>query len=409
MRGQKQVIETLFSRAGVRINGPNPWDITVRDGSLYPRLLRDKNLALGESYMEGLWSCPRIDEFLYRILIANLDEEIKGSVRMFLPYLSALLFNQQSRRRSHDVAEGHYDLGNDLFMSFLGPYNQYSCAYFDGTADLAQAQMRKLDLICRKIGLRRGDQVLDIGCGWGGFSRYAAERYGCEVTAVTISEEQTRYATEFCKGLPVRILNCDYRDVEGTFDKIVSVGMFEHVGKKNYRTFMGVVRRSLRENGVFLLQTIGGNRSRIKCDPWITKYIFPNSMLPSIRQIGRAMEGLLVMEDWHNLGPHYDKTLMAWNENFQRAWLSLKSKYDERFKRMWEYYLLSCAGVLSRSVHTTLADCLYPGRDTPACVPLPERRTPFDLIATYPQNVPDLRKPFLRRRGGISWRVSRKR
>jgi cyclopropane-fatty-acyl-phospholipid synthase len=352
MRGQKQVIEALFSRACVEINGRNPWDIQVRDDSLYPRLLKDKNLALGESYMEGLWNCLRVDEFIYRILIANLDEERKGRGRTLLPYLFALLFNQQSRRRSHHVAKEHYDLGNDLFLSFLDPYNQYSCAYFNGTADLAEAQVRKLDLICRKIRLCRGDRVLDIGCGWGGFSRYAAERYGCDVTAITISGEQARYAAEFCKGLPVRVLNCDYRDVEGTFDKIVSVGMFEHVGRKNYKTFMRIVRRSLRENGVFLLQTIGGNRSRAKCDPWMTKYIFPNGMLPSVRQIGKAAEGGLVMEDWHNMGPHYDKTLMAWYENFRRAWPILKSKHDERFKRMWEYYLLSCAGAFrARYMH----------------------------------------------------------
>lgn len=344
MRGQKQVITTLFSRAGVEINGRNPWDIQVHDDSLYGRLLREKSLGLGESYMEGLWSCGRVDEFIYRILTANIQREKQGSVKSILPYISAFLFNQQSRHRSHRVIQEHYNLGNDLFMSFLDPYNQYSCAYFDGTNDLAEAQIKKLEFICRKIGLRQEDHVLDIGCGWGGLSRYAAEYYGCKVTAINISREQIPYATEFCKGLPVRVLNCEYRDLEGTFDKIVSVGMFEHVGKKNYRTFMKVVHRSLRENGVFLLQTIGDNVSHINSDPWITKYIFPNSMLPSISQIGKAAEGLFVMEDWHNLGPHYDKTLLAWNENLQKAWPRLKNRYDERFKRMWEYYLLSSAG-----------------------------------------------------------------
>ncbi len=368
MRGQKQVVADVLSRAGVEINGQNPWDIQVNDDSLYPRLLRDKNLALGESYMEGLWNCLRIDEFIYRILNARLDKEIKKSLKMLLPYLSASLFNQQSRRRSPQVAEEHYDLGNDLFMSFLDPYNQYSCAYFDGTGDLAEAQVKKLDLVCQKIGLCKGDRVLDIGCGWGGFSRYAAERYGCEVTAITISEEQVGYAAEFCKDLPVRVRRCDYRDVEGTFDKIVSIGMFEHVGEKNYKTFMRVVHRSLRENGVFLLQTIGGNLSRINCDRWISKYIFPNGMLPSIRQIGKAAEGLLVMEDWHNLGPHYDKTLMAWHRNFQQAWSALKNRYDERFRRMWEYYLLSCAGAFrARTVQLWQIVFTKIGAPQPAC------------------------------------------
>jgi cyclopropane-fatty-acyl-phospholipid synthase len=241
------------------------------------------------------------------------------------------------------VAEQHYDLGNDLFMSFLDPYNQYSCAYFYNTDDLAQAQLNKLDLICQKLNLQPQDHVLDIGCGWGGFAKYAAEHYDCSVTGITISREQAHYATEFCKNLPVRILECEYRDLQGTFDRIVSVGMFEHVGQKNYRTFMQIVDRCLKDNGVFLLHTIGGNKSTITGESWLNKYIFPNSMLPSIAQIGKAAEDFFVMEDWHNLGPHYDKTLTAWHDNFQQAWSELQTKYNERFKRMWEYYLLACA------------------------------------------------------------------
>lgn len=344
MTGQRQLIETLFHRAGIEINGPNPWDIQVNDERLYARIISDRSLGLGEAYMEGMWDCQRLDEFIHRILAANLDRDIKGSIKMLLPYLSALLLNQQSRHRSHRVVKQHYDLDNDLFMSFLDPYNQYSCAYFKETDDLQQAQLNKTDLICQKIGLGREDQLLDIGCGWGGLSRYAAERYGCTVTAVNISGEQMRYASEFCKDLPVRILNCDYRDIQGAFDKIVSVGMFEHVGQKNYKTFMRTVARCLKDDGIFLLQTIGSNNSQIKCEPWIAKYIFPNSMLPSIAQIGKAAEDLFVMEDWQNLGPHYEKTLMLWNNNFQKAWPNLKKKYNERFKRMFEYFLLSCAG-----------------------------------------------------------------
>lgn len=229
-------------------------------------------------------------------------------------------------------------------MSFLDPYNQYSCAYFHDTEDLAEAQCCKLDLICRKLNLKPQDHLLDIGCGWGGLAKYAAEHYGCSVTAITISGEQARYAAEYCKGLPVDIRECDYRDIFESFNKIVSVGMFEHVGRKNFRTFMQVVDRCLNEDGIFLLHTIGGNESQINCEPWINKYIFPNGMLPSIAQIGKAAENIFVMEDWHNLGPHYDKTLMAWHENFQNNWGRLEGKYDECFKRMWEYYLLSCAG-----------------------------------------------------------------
>ncbi len=344
MNRQKAIVEDMLSRVDVQVNGPNPWDIRVNDNRMYGRILRDKNLGLGESYMDGWWECPRLDELIYRILSRRLDEQMPGGLKLLVPVAQAFLFNRQSKRLSRVVAEQHYDLGNDLFTSFLDPYSQYSCAYFNGTDDLNHAQISKMNLICRKMGLRAEDRVLDIGFGWGGFAKYAAEHYGCTITGINISTEQVQFAKEFCKDLPVHILHCDYRDVDGTYDKIVSVGMFEHVGIKNYRTFMEVAHRRLKPGGVFLLHTIGGNESEIRTDPWISKYIFQNGVLPSIAQISKACEGLFVVEDLHNLGPHYDKTLMAWNDNFQRAWPSLSAKYEERFKRMWEYYLLSCAG-----------------------------------------------------------------
>ena len=344
MNRQKSIVEEMLARVGVQMNGSRPWDIRVNDDRMYSRLLRDKNLGLGESYMDGWWDCPRLDDFIYRILSERLDEQAPGGLKLLVPVVQAFLFNRQSKTRSQVVAEKHYDLGSDLFTSFLDPYNQYSCAYFNGTDNLNQAQLNKMDLICKKIGLGPEDHLLDIGFGWGGFAKYAAEHYGCTVTGINISTEQVQYAKEFCKDLPVHILHCDYRDVEGTYDKIASVGMFEHVGVKNYRTFMEVAHRRLKPGGVFLLHTIGGNESEIRTDPWILKYIFPNGILPSIAQISKAVEGLFVVEDLHNLGPHYDKTLMAWNDNFQKAWPSLSAKYEERFKRMWEYYLLSCAG-----------------------------------------------------------------
>ena len=351
MRTQQRVVEEILGQAGVQINGPNPWDIQVKDPRFYPRILRHKNLGLGESYMDGWWECPRLDEFIHRILVARLEKKVAGRPGLWLKLLPALIFNLQTRKGSCTVAERHYNLDQRLFMSFLDPYNQYSGGYFKDTDDLTLAQKRKMELICRKIDLRAEDHLLEIGFGWGGFSRFAAENYRCKVTAVNISREQWRYAQDFCKDLPVRLLLRDYRDIRGQFDKIVSVGMFEHVGQKNYREFMRTVARCLKPGGAFLLQTIGGNESQVDVDPWIGKYIFPNSMLPSLSQIGKAAEGLLVIEDLHNLGPHYDKTLMAWNRNFQKAWSSLNARNGERFKRMWEYYLLSCAGAFrSRSI-----------------------------------------------------------
>jgi cyclopropane-fatty-acyl-phospholipid synthase len=351
MTRERHVMEDLLSGCGVTVNGSNPWDIRVNDERFYARVLRSKNLGLGESYMDGWWDCPRIDELMCRILSARLDEMVHGGLKLLVPFLRALLFNRQSKSGSQEVAERHYDLGNDLFLSFLDPYNQYSCAYFRDTDDLNQAQRNKLDLVARKLELTDGDRVLDIGFGWGGLARYVAEHYRCSVTGVNISEEQVDYAKDFCKDLPIDILHCDYRDIRGTFDKIVSVGMFEHVGRKNHRPFMGVVHRCLHDEGIFLLHTIGSNESQVTSDPWISKYIFPNGELPSIAQISKAVEGLFVIEDVHNLGPHYDKTLMAWHERFRKAWPTLNGKYDKRFKRMWEYYLLTCAGAFrARSI-----------------------------------------------------------
>lgn len=299
-------MENLIDNTGIRINGSNPWDIEVNDERLFDRVLQHKNLGLGEAYMDGWWECRQLDEFICRILKSDLDITLRDSLPLLIPFLMALVLNRQSKTRSRIIAERHYDPGNDLFMAFLDPYMQYSCAYFDDTDDLARAQRNKLDLICRKLHLQPHDRVLDIECGWGGFAKYAALHDGCDVTAVNISDEQMRVAREFCKGLPIEIIATDYRELRGTYDKIVSVGMFEHVGYKNYRTFMEAARRCLKDGGIFLLHTIGGNASHIKCDPWINAYIFPNAMIPSIAQIGQALEGLFVMEDWHNLSPHYD-------------------------------------------------------------------------------------------------------
>jgi len=351
MATHRELIKDLLSEVDIQVNGSRPWDIQIRDERFYPRVLKNGSNGLGESYMEGWWDCSRLDEFICRVLRGRLDQKIGENLKNLFYYLYARLFNPQSLARARIIAQRHYNLGNDLFLSFLDSYNQYSCGYYSEAADLEEAQKKKLDLICRKIKLQPQDHVLDIGCGWGGLARYLAEKYGCKVTAVNISDEQACYARESCKHLPVNVILQDYRKIQGTFDKIVSVGMFEHVGPKNYRTFMEVVCRCLKEDGIFLLQTIGGNDSRFFCDPWINRYIFPNGTLPSLAQIGKAVEGLFVIEDIHNLASHYEKTLLAWNERFQKAWPALAGTYDEMFKRMWEYYLLSCAGAFrARSV-----------------------------------------------------------
>jgi cyclopropane-fatty-acyl-phospholipid synthase len=340
---ERRVKETL-ARAGVEINGGQPWDIQVHRPEWYSKIVTGGSLALGETYMDGWWECEALDQLFHRLLRAGLDNGNEGALRKAISNLAAILFNRQSPSRAGQVARRHYDLGNELFMAMLDQGMNYSCAYWDGSSDLDQAQENKLDLICQKLRLEPGMRLLDIGCGWGGLARFAAERYGVRVKGITISQEQAGLAAERCQGLPVEIRLQDYRDLEGGFDRVVSVGMFEHVGYKNYRTFMQKAADCLADGGLFLLHTIGNNTTTVSCDPWISTYIFPNGMLPSPKQITEAAEGLFVLEDWHSFGEHYDQTLMAWHRKFLAAWDQLQSRYDQRFFRMWTYYLLCCAG-----------------------------------------------------------------
>lgn len=341
---EKQVIERILVGAGVRVDGDRPWDIRVKDPAFYGRVLAGGSLALGESYMDGWWECEALDQFFDKILYARLDKKVKKSIAILTAAIRSRLSNRQRRSRAYEIGTRHYDIGNDLFSVMLDRGMNYSCGYWHKAATLDEAQEDKLDLICRKIGPAPGMRVLDIGCGWGGFARYAAETYGVEVVGITVSREQVRLARERCRGLPVRIELMDYRKLEGTFDRIVSVGMFEHVGERNYQAYMKVIQRCLAPDGLFLLHTIGSNSTVYDTDPWINKYIFPNSMLPSAKQITTATEGSFVLEDWHSFGHDYDMTLMAWYQNFTGNWDRIKDLYDERFYRMWSYYLLSCAG-----------------------------------------------------------------
>lgn len=339
----RKKIEHLLFLADVRINGDRPWDIQVNNEKLYPRVLAHGSLGLGEAYMDGWWDCDKPDEFMCKILKANLDNKVNPRME-WLSYIKARIFNLQKPASCFMDCQHHYDIGNDLYQFMLDKFRIYSCAYWKNASSLDEAQENKLDLVCRKMFLKPGMRVLDIGCGWGGTAKFIAENYDVEVVGVTVSKKQASFAEKFCQGLPVTIRLEDYRSIEGVFDRIVSIGMIEHVGYKNYKTFMTVARRSLKEDGLFLLHTIGGNTSLKKPDSWIGRYIFPNSLLPSAKQLTGAIENLFVLEDWHNFGQDYDKTLMHWFQNFHNSWHRLKDKYGERFYRMWKYYLLSCAG-----------------------------------------------------------------
>jgi cyclopropane-fatty-acyl-phospholipid synthase len=348
--GFKQTVAGLFSEADVLIDGGRPWDVIVHDDRFYRRLLADGSLGLGESYMDRWWDCEEIDEMIARLAGAGLEQKIQP--RKFLyQFLLAHLMNPQRKSKAYEVGERHYDRGNDLFERMLDKRMTYTCAYWSGhptPQGLDQAQEAKLELICRKLALKPGQHVLDIGCGWGSFMIYAAEKYGVTATGVTVSKEQVELGRKRAGNLPVTFELKDYRQTTGSYDHVVSLGMFEHVGPRNHRTFMEVTNRVLKDEGLFLLQIVGRTNSKTLPDPWSGKYIFPNTLCPCLDEIASSTNGLFVMEDLHNFGADYDKTLLSWHRNFEAAWPSLKDNYSERFYRMWRYYLLAAAG-LSRA------------------------------------------------------------
>ncbi len=339
-------VADLFGLAGIEIGGGRPWDLQVRDRRFYKRLLSGGSLAAGESFMDGWWDAEALDELCTRVHRADLASKVGKWETMWLA-LNGLVFNRQTKSRAAEVAQEHYDLGNDLYEAMLDRRMQYTCGYWKDATTLEQAQENKLRLICRKIGLEPGMTVLELGGGFGGLARFMALEYGCRVVSYNISREQVAYGRQWCRNLPVRFEHKDYREAaleSELFDRVVSVGLCEHIGRKNYPTFLSLAHQKLKAGGLFLLHTIGSNVSLACTDPWVDKYIFPNGMIPSIAQLGKAMEGMWVVEDWHNFGPDYDRTLLAWWQNFDRAWPVLQQKYGERFYRMWKYYLLGCAG-----------------------------------------------------------------
>jgi len=340
----KAIIQEILSPAGITIDGDEPWDIRVRDERFYQRVTRESSLGFGESYVDGWWECEQLDELFAKIMPTQPKDKIKKSWRLLIPILSAVIFNAGRRARAFQIGERHYDKGNELFKNMLDKRMVYSCAYWKDATSLDEAQEAKMELICRKLNLRPGDRILDVGCGWGSLAKYAAENYKVEVVGITVSKEQVSLGRELCRGLPVEIRLQDYRDIDEKFDHIVSVGMFEHVGCKNYRTYMEKVHNCLKAEGLFLLHTIGDGVSCVSVDPWLDKYIFPKALIPSLKQISGAAEGLFITEALQNIGVDYDATLTSWFKNFDNNWDKLKGLYDQRFYRMWKYYLLSSAG-----------------------------------------------------------------
>jgi cyclopropane-fatty-acyl-phospholipid synthase len=366
------IIRELFSLADIEIGGTRPGDIRVKDQRFYERTLRGASLGFGEAYMEEWWETDALDVTIDKVMRANLKQKIQGSWKLKALTAKAVLMNLQSKQRSGPSVEAHYDIGNDLYTRMLDDRMVYTCGYWKNAKTLQESQDAKLDLVARKVGLKPGMRVLDLGCGWGGMASWAAEKYGCSVVGVSLSKDQVALGNEMWgpkgKKLDVELKLMDYRDIQGTFDRVISIGMMEHVGPKNHRHMMETINARLADDGVALVHTIANNRSLRHGTAWIEKYIFPNAVAPSLAQMGRAMEGLFVCEDLHNIGPDYDPTLMAWWDNFDRTYSEISHRYDRRFYLMWKFYLLAAAGAArSRDGQLYQVVMTKTGRAQPDC------------------------------------------
>jgi cyclopropane-fatty-acyl-phospholipid synthase len=359
------IIAEALAGAGITVGGDAPWDIQIRDPRTYSRVLRDGTLGVGETFVEGWWDCQALDQMITRVVHARIPDELSKSWPLRAQLVKARLFNLQVAR-PFEVGERHYDVGNDLYQAMLGPRMVYTCAYYRDASTLDAAQEAKLDLVCRKIGLRSGMRVLDLGCGWGGFAAFAAERYGASVVGYTVSREQAAWAKEHYAHLDVDVRFADYRQAAGRYDAVISIGLLEHVGAKNHRAYMELAERCLIPGGIAFVHTIGGAGPRTQIDPWFDKYIFPNAAIPTLGQLTTAMQGILVPEDVQNLGPHYDRTLMDWWANFDAAWPRLRARYGDTFYRVWKYYLLVSAAYFRTREHN-----LYQIVATPSGIPQP--------------------------------------
>jgi|SRR5215469_3454717 len=337
--------------------------IAVHDESFFERALFGGDIGLGESYMQGEWSSPDLVAVI-RLAVRSLSRLEQGN-RLF-SLLSRMANIARHRLRENSITGSrknihhHYDLGNEFYKLFLDPSMAYSCAYFEREDDaLALAQLQKFDRICRKLRLSPEDHLLEIGTGWGGFTVHAATRYGCRITTTTISREQHDYAAEWFSEMglstgshpKVSLLHEDYRRLQGKYDKIVSIEMFEAVGLKHYDDYFGACDRLLASHGTMLLQTININEhtfpSYVRGCDWIQKYIFPGAELASLIEIQRSLTRCTGMRLYNaeDIGSHYAQTLNRWRSAFLDRLNEVRALgFDDVFIRMWDYYLAYCEG-----------------------------------------------------------------
>lgn len=355
----KQKAAGILDQAEITLNGTADHDITIHNDDTYQRVLTQGSLGFGESYVEGWWDTPRLDKVIDR-LYRSAATQAHTNIPQFISSVFAKFLNLQTKQRAKTVAELHYDLGNDFYSKMLDSRMVYTCAYWKNADNLEQAQFNKLDLVCQKLKLQPGMRVLDLGCGFGGLAKFMAEQYGVEVVGYTLSREQADYGQASCEGLPVDIRCDDFRHATGKFDRVSSIGLLEHVGPKNYQVFFHIIHKALPPDGLAVIHSITRTGNSKAVDPWFTQYIFPNGYLPTLEQMAAAYRGKLLLEDVHNIGAHYDPTLMAWYDNFVKNWDQFKNQYPDHFFRMWEYYLLSSAGSFRSRHHQVYQWVLSP-------------------------------------------------
>lgn len=316
------------------------------------RVLADPAMAFGEAYMDGDWNPGQGGlAAVFRLYFANAGEVTDSLLSRLAGGLIRRVREANSRFSAQKNIHHHYDVDSELFREFLDPDMQYSCAYFEtDDTTLADAQRAKCAHIGRKLRLSPGDRVLDIGCGWGGMALYLAETYDVEVVGLTLADDQYQLACERAeaRGLAdkVKFKQEDYRLQTDSFDAIVSVGMFEHVGRPQYQIYFNQVRRLLKPGGRSLIHSIGRTSQPAPTNRnWITRYIFPGGYIPALSEITPRVEKAgLIVADIEVLRRHYARTLSCWNANFQARREVFANRLGERFCRMWEFYLLSCEG-----------------------------------------------------------------
>jgi cyclopropane-fatty-acyl-phospholipid synthase len=340
--------EHVFGNPGTGPDGT----LIVHDHRFYRRIIKEASLGLGESYMEGWWDAKGEDivSILGVVLLNNLPQKLPKSVQLLLSVLKHGRVRTAGRSKSRSNIARHYDVGNDFYELFLDEdYMGYTCGLQLNVQDTSEdLQRQKFDLVCRKLGLKRGETLVDLGCGFGGMLRHAAKHYGISGVGCTLSTGQAEWASRKIReeGLQdrIRVELMDYRDMSGQFDKVVSIGMAEHVWSNGYGTLFGKAASLIPVGGIGLVHTIGSTDAPDDFyDPWMNRYIFPGARLPRLAELCSAADGAgLTVGHAENLRPHYAETLRLWRAKFaaNRGTIrALGPQYDDSFLRMWDYYL----------------------------------------------------------------------